>query len=253
MSPLYFSVYTNDYRSQADNCTILKYADDKVFIGKIVGNDHNSYINQVNDFVEWCTTNHLILNVKKTKEMVIDFRTKNRQVPDQLVINNEPIERVTEYKYLGMIIDDQLKGNVNTDKVFKKSNQRLYLLRKLYNIHVSPSILNLFYKSTIESILSFSITTWYGKLTKKDKHKLGKIVRKTKRLGIRTTPLDKLYQECAMKQVDKNRKDPGHPLHNHYILLRSGRRLNVRPQRTNRYKMSFVPKSISLYNHLRGT
>ena len=54
--------------------------------------------------------------------MVIDFRTRNKQVPDQLEINNEPIERVIEYKYLGMIIDDQLKGNVNTDKVFKKSN-----------------------------------------------------------------------------------------------------------------------------------
>ena len=136
--------------------------------------------------------------------MVIDFRIKNKQVSQQLIINNEPIERVSQYKYLGMIIDDQLKGNVNTDKVFKKSNQRLYLLRKLYNIQVSPSILNLFYKSTIESILAFSITTWFGKLTKKDKHKLGKIVRKTKRLSVRPTPLDRLYQDNVLKQVDKN-------------------------------------------------
>ena len=66
LSPLFFSLYTNEYKSQSSNCTLLKYADDKVFIGKIVNDDDSSYVEQVNDFVEWCKNNHLILNVKNT-------------------------------------------------------------------------------------------------------------------------------------------------------------------------------------------
>ena len=252
LSPFSFCSYTDDCRSSYSNCTIVKYADDTVIVGKITDNDYTNYIDQVNKFVDWSQRNFLKLNVKKTKEMIIDFRTTNRHVPDPLVINNEPIERVHTYKYLGMIIDDQLKGDANTDMVYKKCNQRLHFARVLRKMHVDTSILNLFYKSTLESILCFSITTWYGKLGSQDKRKLGKIVRKARKLGIKTTQLGELYQEYMMKQVDKIMLDNSHPLNSYYVFLRSGRRLALPWQRTNRYKKSFVPKSIVLYNHKRS-
>ena len=62
--------------------------------------------------------------------MIIDFRTTNRHVSYSVIINNEPIERVSKYKYLGMIIDDQLKGDANTAMVYKKCNQS-YVSRTL--------------------------------------------------------------------------------------------------------------------------
>ena len=148
-------MYTSDYRDNHELNTLVKYADDTVIVGKITDNDYTNYIDQVNKFVDWSQRNFLKLNVKKTKEMIIDFRTTNRHVPDPLIINNEPIERVHTYKYLGMIIDDQLKGDANTDMVYKKCNQRLHFARVLRNMHVDTSILNLFYKSTLESILCF--------------------------------------------------------------------------------------------------
>ena len=253
LSPLLFSLYTNDCRSSFSNCTILKYADDTVIVGKIVNNDYTNYIEQVSNFVEWSHRNFLKLNVKKTKEMIIDFRTAKRHVPDPIIIDNEPIERVSKYKYLGFIIDDKLKGDANTDMVYKKCNQRLHFARVLRNLHVDATILNLFYKSTLESILCFSISTWYGKLVGQDKRKLGKIVRKARKLGITTTPLEELYQKYVMKQVGKIMQDNGHPLNSYYVFLRSGRRLDQGRQRTNRYKKSFVPKSITLYNRIKGT
>ena len=253
LSPLLFSLYTNDCRSSFSNCTILKYADDTVIIGKISNNDHTNYTEQVNNFAEWSHRNFLKLNVKKTKEMIIDFRTTKRQVPDPIFIDNEPIERVSEYKYLGFIIDDQLKGDANTDMVYKKCNQRLHFVRVLRNLHVDATILNLFYKSTLESILCFSITTWYGKLRCQDKRKLGKIVRKARKLGIMTTPLEELYLNHVMKQVKKIMQDDGHPLNRYYVFLPSGRRLDQGYLHTDRFKHSFVPKSIALYNRSRRT
>lgn len=249
MSPVLFSLYTDDCRSVCSNCTIVKYADDTVILGKISDDKCDEYVSQVNQFVDWCKSNYLDLNIKKTKEMIIDYRTKNRSIPDPIIIDSETVDRVEEYKYLGLMIDNQLKGSANTNMVFKKCKQRLYFLRILNNLHVDRHIISLFYKSTIESLLGFSLTTWYGKLTCHDKSKLKKIVRKSRKLGAETKPLDKLFLEQSMKQVEKIMNDSFHPLHSCYVFLRSGRRLALPTQRTNRYKNSFVPKSIMLYNH----
>ena len=44
------------------------------------------------NFVDWCDSNHLVLNVTKTKEMVIDFR-KQTKVPDLIVIKENDGKR----------------------------------------------------------------------------------------------------------------------------------------------------------------
>ena len=253
LSPTLFTLYADDCRSSFSNCTILKYADDTAIVGKIVNDNCNDYIAQVDTFVEWCKMNYLNLNVKKTKEMVIDYRTSKRHTPDCIIIDSELVERVDQYKYLGIIVDNQMKGTANTDMVYKKCNQRLHFARILHGLNIDDAITNLFYKSTVESILSFSLTTWYGKLTKKDKYKLGKIVKKSKKMGIKSKSLDELYQESTLKQVEKIMLDVRHPLHNFYVYLRSGRRLAVPQLRTDRYKKSFVPSSILLFNRLHTT
>ena len=105
LAPLLFTLYTNDCSSNFPSSSIIKYADDTAIVGKVNNDDSNDFMAQVNNFVSWCNDNFLNLNVKKTKEMVIDFRVKNH-VPDTIVIANEQVERVKEYMYIGMIIDD---------------------------------------------------------------------------------------------------------------------------------------------------
>ena len=119
LSPLIFTRYTNDCTSKYESCTILKYADDTVIIGKICNDNATEYLSEVSDFIAWCKDQYLELNVKKTKEMIIDFRNR-RIVPDRIMIESEYVERVSEYKYLGIVIDDQLKGSVNNQIVYKR-------------------------------------------------------------------------------------------------------------------------------------
>ena len=253
ISPLMFTLYTNDCRSAYQNCSIFKYADDTVIVGKICNDDSTNYLAQVDNFVEWCKDNYLDLNGKKTKEMIIDFRTSKKLVPDQIKLGTEYVDRVCEYKYLGIVIDDKLRGSINNQLVYKKCNQGLHFLRVLRNLRVDNTILTLFYRSVIESVLCFSITVWYGRLTNKDKRKLNKIVKMAMKLGAQSTPLDELYNSCVIKQVDKVMKDVNHPLHKNYTFLRSGRRLSVPICSKDRFRHSFVPKSIKLFNHLSST
>ena len=100
-----------------------------MIIGKITQDNYINYLSQVEKFVVWCKDNYLTLNGKKNKEMIIDFREKYINDPESIIIEGETVERVNECKYLGIVIDDELKGNVNTNVVMKKCKQRLHFIR----------------------------------------------------------------------------------------------------------------------------
>ena len=54
----------------------------------------------------WLHDNKLTLNVAKSKFMIIGSRTKLSQFNDiALVANNDRLENVTEFKYLGVTIN----------------------------------------------------------------------------------------------------------------------------------------------------
>ena len=69
-----------------------------------------------NKFVTYCKINFLELNVKKTKEMIIDFR-KSKALPDPIIINDHTVERVRTYKYLGVMLNNDLSWSSNTDYI----------------------------------------------------------------------------------------------------------------------------------------
>ena len=68
----------------------------------------------MDNFVQWCRHNHLLLNTTKTKEMVVDFR---RSQPPLLPVSIEgvSVEVVNTYKYLGVHLDCKLDWSANID------------------------------------------------------------------------------------------------------------------------------------------
>ena len=179
--------------------------------------------------------------------MFVDFR-KDRNEYETLSIKNEDVKVVRSYKYLGVYIDDQLNFSENAQYLFKKGIQRIHFLRLLNNMNVDKQIMSLFYRSIVESVMSYCIISWFGSSHKKDQHKLAKIGKIAKRMGVNSKNLNELYQNDCINMVDKILKDAHHPLYNCYVFLRSGRRLNVHMQRTSRLRNTFVPSSINLCN-----
>ncbi len=51
-----------------------EFADDSTVMGLISKHDETMYREEVEHLVSWCTDNNLMLNVTKTKEMIINFR-----------------------------------------------------------------------------------------------------------------------------------------------------------------------------------
>ena len=141
LSPFLFTLFSNDCRGTKE-APIIKYSDDSAILD--LSNDDNYYFTEVAKFTEWCEMNYLMLNVSKTKELVIDFRQKPSYLPD-LVIKGEKVERVSQYKYLGTVLDSKLNFDQNTALIQKKCHSRMYLLQKLRNLNVNPSVLQMFY------------------------------------------------------------------------------------------------------------
>ena len=92
--------------------------------------------------------------MKKTKAMIIDFR-KSKALPDPIIINYHTVEHARTYKYLGVMLNNELSWSNNTDHIMSKLNSHLYCLRKLNKFNVNICILKLFYQLVIKSVFTY--------------------------------------------------------------------------------------------------
>lgn len=247
LSPLLFVLYTNECFSQHTGRHILKFSDDSVIVS-LLSNDDPVHGPVVREFIDWCFSSFMCINVSKTKEMLIDFR-KNQSVISPLVIEDQAFELVHNYKYLGTNIDDKLCFDFHVDAVCKKAHQRMYFYRKLQSFNVDSTFMKMFYSCFIESVLTFSFICWYGLLTIKNKSRLRGIVRVCSKIaGLNLNDLTELHILRTLGKARSLLSDQSHPLAGQFVLLPSGRRYILPRCRTNRLKNSFVPVAIGLLN-----
>ncbi len=121
LSPLLYSVYTNNCVSHCKSVQICKFADDTTLIGIITDDNESDYRREVSTLFEWNCTHNLKLNVLKTKEMVFDFQLRNNAVLP-LTINGQDIENVQCFKFLRTTISATLKWDDNLRGIVKKSH-----------------------------------------------------------------------------------------------------------------------------------
>lgn len=74
LSSFLFTLDTSDFQYNPESYHLQKYCDNFAVVGYIIDGQEEEYRVLVEDFVEWSGTDHLLLNVYKTKETVIDFR-----------------------------------------------------------------------------------------------------------------------------------------------------------------------------------
>ena len=254
ISPALFTIYTDSCRSKFDIVNILKFADDTAiqcfFKENTYANDFLNYCSQISDFVSWCNSHSLQLNVSKTKEMIIDFR-KNNSTHNKIFIKDQEVETVENYKYLGININNKLDWHTHAKSVISRINQRIHFVRKLNYFRIDKKLISLFYRSTVNSIISFCIGAWGGNTTEKDFKKINRIVKcATKLTGIDQDTFEEIFISTCINKFKRILRDPSHPLYNQIMFSnRSGRILFLKT-RKERYRMSFLPYAVKLYSSL---
>jgi len=167
-----------------------------VVVGLISGNDDKAYLEEIANLSLWCQDNTLMLNASKTKELIVDFRRTQQHLRTYtpLGVNGTAVERVSSFRYLGVHIAEDLIWTTHIDTLVRKGKQRLFHLRQLRKFQVSRRILQTFYAGAAESILTGSITAWFGNSSSQDRRALNRVVRLAERtIGTTLLTLQDLY------------------------------------------------------------
>lgn len=115
LSPFLFTIYTSDFCFNSGTCHLQKFSDDSSIVGCITDDNEEEYRTLVENFVRWCDTNHLQLNIGKTKELVVDFRRRRKSSPTPITIRGEEVEVVDNYKFLGVHLNNKLDWSNNSE------------------------------------------------------------------------------------------------------------------------------------------
>ena len=69
LSPMLYTIYTNDCTTINSGHQMIKYADDTAIVGCMNSNDDSlqCFNHESSHFVEWCEQNYIEINVNKTK------------------------------------------------------------------------------------------------------------------------------------------------------------------------------------------
>ena len=108
LGQLLFLVCINDLPLVSNIFDMLMYADDTTLYCNINQNVAAEVINgELLKINQWLGANKLSLNVSKTKFMVFHTHIRTVSYPDLQIIGNK-IERVTEFNFLGLVLQSNL-------------------------------------------------------------------------------------------------------------------------------------------------
>ena len=119
MGPIHFIIYMADVLTLGLLGKILLYADDTVlYYACDTADELERAMQQDIDAIhEWLNRNVLTINVGKTCYMTFG---RARKLHDfDIKINGVKVERVTQYKYLGLYLDDNLSFKPHIEHVKK--------------------------------------------------------------------------------------------------------------------------------------
>lgn len=168
LSPLLFSMYINDLTIAVkalnkgvcindDNVPILLYADDIVLIAE-TENDLQDMLNLVSD---WCLQWKLNINVNKTQ--VVHYRNVSVPRTDfEFSCGTANLEVVSQYKYLGLIINEFLDYNVSVKHIANQAGRALgSIIAKSKSLGGLPfQCFHKLYDSLVLPILTYGAAIW---------------------------------------------------------------------------------------------
>ncbi len=140
------------------------YADDTAVF--YTAKDVNEVVDKINEDLQnvdnWLSRNKLSLNIKKTNFMIIGTPQKLASISNHhldIKIRGLSLQRVSNCKHLGIIIDENLLWGNHIDHVTKKVLTGLYFLKRSSNI-LPKNIQSMLYKTIIAPHFDYCNVVW---------------------------------------------------------------------------------------------
>ena len=155
---------------------------------------------------KWCNKNNFIISNDKTKYMIIT-NNNNPYITQPIYIDNKEIEKVNEFKYLGIIIDTKLNWKSHINTLYKKLQKYIPIMYNLRNILCKNTLLTI-YKTKILSSINYGLMIYYNIKSKENCQKIEKLQIKIIRIITRNIiqskeQLSKNYNILTLEQQYK--------------------------------------------------
>ena len=204
LGPLLFCIYINNLVLASDKINYIMYADDTTLYFTLQDFPSHNFEEIVNYEVGKITNllnfNKLSLNTTKTKSMM--FHTMQRHMDTvSFTINNENIEKISSFNFLGIHLDENLTWNKNTNMLTNKLSKVLGILNRLKYIY-PQHILLIIYNSLFMSHVNYGNILW-GSCSNKIANLQKKAIRilTNSRYHEHTEPLLKAYGLLKVQDI----------------------------------------------------
>ena len=170
LSPLLFNLYSNELpfslnKTETSDSLILPdgtklnsllYADDLIILSR----SKHGLQNCLNTLNHFCKSWKLDVNLKKTKVMI--FQNKTRKLQNQnFYLDNRLVETTQEYTYLGVKLTSTGNFTAAKKQLSEKGLYALFGIRKYSNINrFPPQLASKLFDTMISPILTYNCEVW---------------------------------------------------------------------------------------------
>lgn len=168
LSPTLFNLFINDLLQEIkdtasgvafdnDRINILAYADDIA----LISSTQEDMQNMLSTLKDWCDGNRMMVNLGKTK--LVHFRRPSTPRTDRILyFNNNALDVVQEYRYLGLQITEHLDLNHMAKCVANAASRSLGLViakfKALGGLH--HNCFKKLYETLVDSVISYGSPIW---------------------------------------------------------------------------------------------
>ena len=160
LGPLLFLIYINDLYNVCRDSVPILLADDTNLFYK--GNKMEDLVKTINGELEnislWLKINKLSLNINKTHFIMFQRGKSTMSIPD-IIIDNQPIDKVEKTKFLGVVIDSKLSWKSHICLVAGKLSKSIGMIIKAREYLNRSALLTLYY-SFVYPYLTYCNHVW---------------------------------------------------------------------------------------------
>lgn len=210
LSPLLFNVYSEYVMNlslddvdegiliNGERLNNIRYADDTiVFADSLEG--LQSLITRIANFSK---EYGLDFNIKKTKYMVI---SKNNIPPGQLLVNQQPVIRVSNYVYLGTNVNDRWDHSVEIRQRIEKARSAFTKMNNIFKSHSIPLKTKIrLLRCYVFTVLLYGVESWT--LTEASTKKLEAFEMWCYRRILKISWVDRITNDAVLRRMGKERE-----------------------------------------------
>lgn len=205
LGPLLFLLFIND---MVDDCgvKIRLYADDCVLYSEINStSDQNALNFELDKVMRWCRTWQMAVNYDKCAVMTIS--NKKNPLLYTYTVDRKSLNRVNEFKYLGLIITDNIHWDSHITAISNKALSKLHFLRR--SLKRASTICKLAtFKALILPILEYANIIW-DPFTQTNTRKLDRVQSKAVRFIFNSygpSSITQLLRQADLKSITVRNK-----------------------------------------------